>query len=66
MTDDRRQTEIEPDVPIDFAASDVAIEQIIPPEQPPMDDAAGGPAADVEDDEIDDISTGELSVQGGE
>lgn len=39
-------------------ADATAVEQIIPPEQPPMDDAAG---PSDENDEVDD-----LSVQGGE
>lgn len=56
MTDDRTP---QPD------AADAAIEQIIPPEQPPMDDAAGGPTVDPDDDTLD-TSTGDLSVQGGE
>jgi hypothetical protein len=42
----------------DLPADATAVEQIIPPEQPPMDDAAGPRD---ENDEIDD-----LSVQGGE
>lgn len=47
-------------------ATDTAIEQIIPPEQPPIDDAAGGPAAPRDDDDIDEVSTDDLTVQGGE
>lgn len=64
MTDDRTQ----PTMP-DADPTDAAIEQIIPPEQPPMDDAAGGPAAsddDADSDSVDDVSTSDLSVQGGE
>ena len=45
MTDDRN--------PSDADATDIAIEQIIPPEQPPMDDAAGGPTVDPDDDRMD-------------
>lgn len=56
MTDDRTP---QPDT------ADTAVEQIIPPEQPPMDDAAGGPTVDPDDDTFD-TSTGDLSVQGGE
>jgi hypothetical protein len=66
MTDDRKQTGTTSDMPIDADATDVSIEQIIPPEQPPMDDAAGGPTADVGNDQVDDVSTYDLSVQGGE
>ncbi|MGY2733890.1 hypothetical protein [Sphingomonas sp. UYP23] len=66
MTDDCSQTGATSDMPIDADAIDVSIEQIIPPEQPPMDDAAGGPTADVKNDQMDDVSTGDLSVQGGE
>lgn len=62
MTDDRTQ----PDALPDADATDTAVEQIIPPEQPPMDDAAGGPGVDPEDDEMPDTSTDDLSVQGGE
>jgi hypothetical protein len=40
-------------------------EQIIPPEQPPMDEAAGGPQAD-KSEKLEDTSTDDLSVQGGE
>ena len=35
------------------------------PEQAPMDDAAGGPQAD-QNETIEDISTDDLQVQGGE
>ncbi len=66
MTDDRRQTDAQSDMPIDADATDVSIEQIIPPEQPPMDDAAGGPTVDVENDQSDEVSADDLSVQGGE
>lgn len=66
MTDDRSQPDAQPDAD----ATDIAIEQIIPPEHPPMDDAAGGPSVDVEKDDVDkdvdDVSTDDLSVQGGE
>lgn len=50
----------------DRSATDTAIERIVPPERPPMDDAAGGPAVDRENDRLDDVSTGDASVQGGE
>lgn len=60
MSDDRTQ----PD------ATDTAIERIIPPEQAPMDDAAGGPTVDPDDDTLDSdtlgVSTDDLTVQGGE
>lgn len=50
--------------------TDAAVERIIPPEQPPMDDAAGGPAAsreqDADGDAIEEVSTDDLSVQGGD
>lgn len=66
MTDDR--TNPQADTP------DAAIEQFVVPEQPPMDAAAGGPAGrragepttDPDDDAIEDVSTEDLSVQGGE
>lgn len=58
MTDDR--SEPAPD------ATDTAIERIIPPEQPPMDDAAGGPTVDSEDNGVDDVATDDLTVQGGD
>lgn len=73
MSDDRSQPAAD--------ATDVAVEQIIPPEQPPMDDAAGGPAAPRESDrpepaasgdgesdaeDIDAVSTDDLTVQGGD
>lgn len=64
MTDDRTAADAHPDSLPD--AADTAIEQIIPPEQPPMDDAAGGPSVDIEDDKMDDVSVDDLSVQGGE
>lgn len=62
MSDDRSQ----PDVMTGIDDADTAVERIIPPEQPPMDDAAGGPTVDPEADEIPDTSTDDLSVQGGE
>lgn len=62
MPDDRSQ----PDALPVADDTDTAVEQIIPPEQPPMDDAAGGPTIDPEDDEMPDTSTDDLSVQGGE
>lgn len=51
--------------------ANVEAEHVMPPEQAPMDDAAGGPQAEdgdvpFEDDETRDTSTGDLSVQGGE
>ena len=60
------------DVPFPGADKpDVEAERIIPPEQAPMDDAAGGPQAEdadapIEHDETSGTSTGDLSVQGGE
>jgi hypothetical protein len=66
MKDDREQTDAASDMPIDVDATDASIEQIIPPEQPPMDDAAGGPTVDVENDQMDDELTEDRSVQGGE
>ncbi len=62
MTDQRDQ----PDALPDADKPDTAVEQIIPPEQPPMDDAAGGPSVDPDDDTLDETSTDDLSVQGGE
>lgn len=62
MTDDRSQ----PGGlhPVDDA--DATASQILPPEQAPMDDAAGGPSVNSEDDEMPDTPTEDLSVQGGE
>ena len=62
MHDDHDQ----PDALPDADATDTAVEQIIPPEQPPMDDAAGGPTVDLDDDTFEETSTDDLSVQGGE
>ena len=55
MTDQRNGT---PDDATD-------IELIVPPEQPPMDDAAGGPQVDESDDSMDE-DPDPLQVQGGE
>lgn len=66
MTDDRNKTDSQPESLPEADATDTAIEQIIPPEQPPMDDAAGGPQVDIEQDDMDDVSVDDLSVQGGE
>lgn len=62
MTDPRSQS----GVPVDVDAADVAIERIIPPEHPPMDDAAGGPAVDSQRTQAETVGTDELSLQGGE
>ena len=62
MPDDRDQSDALPDAD----ATDTAVEHIIPPEQPPMDDAAGGPSVDPDDDTFEEPSTDDLSVQGGE
>lgn len=61
MKDDGRQTAATSDIPIDADPIDVSIEQIIPLEQPPMDDAAGGPTVDARNDQMND-----LSVRSGE
>jgi hypothetical protein len=61
MTEPRDQ----PDALPDADATDADVEQIIPPEQPPMDDAAGGPTVDVEA-EDDENGPDDLTVQGGE
>lgn len=57
------------DSPVDPATNDAA-ESIIPPEQAPMDDAAGGHQAEDSnvpiDDEVGDTPTDDLTVQGGE
>lgn len=45
-------------------ASATDVEQIIPPEQPPMDDAAGPGEPDAEG--IESTPTDDLTVQGGE
>ena len=70
MSDDRTQGDlpIDPDLPIgnvDASGEPLDVDQLIHPEQPPMDDAAGGPQADDRSD-IDDVETDDLSVQGGE
>lgn len=64
MTDERQNASA-PD-PVDASGQPIDPEQVIPPEQPPMDDASGGPTVDPDDDTIDDISTDDLSVQGGD
>ena len=53
-----------PTGPVDASGEPIDLEQVLPPEQPPMDDAAGGP--DVADETIDQTSTDDLSVQGGD
>lgn len=55
MTDPRTETPIGP---IDASGQPLDVERIIPPEQPPMDDAAGP--------QTEDVATDDLSVQGGE
>lgn len=51
--------------PVDTLGEPLGEEQLLPPEQAPMDPAAGGPQADP-DPGIDSAATEELSVQGGE
>jgi hypothetical protein len=60
MTDNRR------DVPIERvdATGQPLDGEVLPSEQPPMDDAAGGPDADRAP-RIEETSTEDLSVQGG-
>ena len=60
MTDDRNTTENPPVGAVDASGLPATIGTIIPPEQPPMDDAAGG-----NEGSIDETSTDDLSVQGG-
>lgn len=62
MPDDHDQ----PDALPETDATDTAVEQIIPPEQPPMDDAAGGPSIDTKNDNFENTSIDDLTVQGGE
>jgi len=65
VTDDRKDFATDR---VDASGQPLGLE-LAPPEQPPMDDAAGGPDADKPDadDEpsIDETSTDDLSVQGG-
>ena len=46
MTDRAPEAADYPIGPIDISGEPVGEEQVLPPEQPPMDDAAGGPQAD--------------------
>lgn len=55
----------QPDALPDADRADVAVEQIVPPEQPPMDDAAGGPSVETTEKGPDDDADA-LQVQGGE
>ena len=60
----------QPDALPDAIDPATEVENIIPPEQVPMDDAAGGPQADAPDGPVDegtdDTDVDDLSVQGGE
>ena len=66
MTDDRSDFATDR---VDASGQPLDTEQVLPPEQAPMDDAAGGPDADQSDEQfaktIDETSPDELSVQGG-
>jgi hypothetical protein len=70
MTDDREQAAEYPVGPVDASGEPLGEEQLIPPEQPPMDDAAGGPQAErdrgASDPGTGDTSVDDLSVQGGD
>ena len=68
-------TPTQPDLPIgnvDASGEALDVAALAHPEQPPMDDAAGGPQGDQSDDDsadqtdIDDTDTDDLTVQGGE
>ena len=65
MSDTRNPEDLTPDnLPVgavDASGQPIDLAGVLPAEQPPMDDAAGGPDVDV-----DDTSTDDLSVQGGE
>jgi hypothetical protein len=66
MTDERNADLPLEDLPVgsvDAAGMAIDPEEIAHPEQPPMDDASGG--QDHEGEDIDDVSTDDLSVQGG-
>jgi hypothetical protein len=65
MTDDRQQAADYPVGPVDASGEPLGEEQVLPPEQPPMDDAAGGPQAE-SDPGTRDTPTEDLSVQGGD
>ena len=60
----------QPDALPDAVDPATEVENIIPPEQAPMDDAAGGPQADAPDSPVDegtdDTDVDDLGVQGGE
>lgn len=53
-----------PTGPADATGEPADLEQVLAPQQAPMDPAAGGP--DVADETIEEISTDDLSVQGGD
>ena len=59
MTDDRGAAGDYPVGPVDASGEPLGDEQVLPPEQVPMDDAAGGPQADPG---TDDTATEDLSV----
>ena len=61
MTDDRSEFATDR---VDASGQPLDVAQVVPPEQAPKDEAAGGPDADQEQ-PIDQISTDDLSVQGG-
>ncbi|WP_260596666.1 hypothetical protein [Sphingomonas endolithica] len=66
MTDERDMDLPPEDLPVgsvDAAGMAIDPEEIARPEQPPIDDASGGQGDGGGD--IDDVSTDELSVQGG-
>lgn len=62
MTDDRNQDY--PTGPAEVTGEPADLEQVLAPQQAPMDPAAGGP--DVEEETIEETSTDDLSVQGGD
>lgn len=69
MTEDRAAAADFPVGPVDASGEPLGMEQVLPPEQPPMDDASGGPQADPDEDRdpgTADTSTDDLGVQGGD
>jgi len=63
MTDRREDADC-PTGEVDATGEPLGTEQVAPPQQAPMDDAAGGPQVDGDGADI--VSTDDLSVQGGD
>ena len=62
MSDERNTIDNPPVGAVDATGQPATIGSIIPPEQPPMDDAAGPD----DDTSIEETSTDDLTVQGGD